>query len=648
MAVASRKRAQTEQSAINSSYRKSRAGNSTGIVAINQDLGNPAVAPGWKQAARISVLLALVTLGLYAPALKHPFVNYDDGPYVVSNPHVNSGLNWGNIKWAFTAITLGNWHPLTWISHQLDCQLFGLRAGGHHLTSVLLHLVNVLLLFFLLSKATGATGRSLLVAALFALHPLNVQSVAWVAERKNLLCTLFFLLALAAYGWYVRKPGVMRYLAVAALFVLGLASKPMVVTFPFVLLLLDFWPLARIKDWTIPSSVFPVPQAPLSRLALEKLPLFALSVASSVITVIAQQSADAMPSASAWGLSWRLENMVYGYAMYLWRAVFPQGLAPFYPVTLLSVWQVGLAVILLLAITFSVWQWRTGRHYLVSGYLWFLGTLVPVIGIIQVGAQSRADRYTYIPMIGVFVAVVWLVSDIADAKAVAMRWRVGVPVVILAVLSAVSWRELGYWRDSVDLWTHALQVTPSNIIAEENLGATLGDLGQEDAALIHYQNAVSINPIEPNALMNLGTNLMRRRRLKEASGIFETIIRTSKDPQWLGPAYRGLGAVSDMSGDRAKARENFVRALQFDPNNPKDIYNLSLIEAEEGAEKLSRIVAAHPSAETYFQLGQMLEATHKLDEAQGAYEKALRLDPKLAEAQSALQGLKAADESTGR
>jgi len=648
MATATRKRGQGETSARNSSYPKSLAAKSTGIAIVQRDVGNPDVTPFWKQTARISVLLALVTLGLYSPALRHPFVNYDDGPYVVANAHVNSGLNWGNIKWAFTATTVGNWHPLTLISHQLDCQLFGLHAGGHHLTSILLHALNVVLLFLLLSRATRANGRSLLVAALFALHPLNVQSVAWVAERKNLLCTLFFLLALAAYGWYVQKPGVLRYLAVSALFVLGLASKPMVVTFPFVLLLLDFWPLGRIKDWTTPSSVFPVRQAPVLRLVVEKLPLLALSAASSVIAVIVQRRFDAMPSASAWSLSWRLENSVYGYAMYLWQAVFPRGLAPFYPAILLSFWRVGLATILLLAIAWSVWRWRSGRPYLVSSYLWFLGTLVPVIGIIQVGAQSRADRYTYIPMIGVFVAVVWLLSDIADSKAVAMRWRVGVPVIVLVALSLVTWRQLGYWRNSVDLWTHALEVTPSNIIAEENLGAVLGDLGREDEALRHYQTAVSINPTEPNALLNLGTNLMRHRRLEEASDTFETVIRTSKDPQWLAPAYRGLGAVSDMSGDRAKARENFLRALQFDPNNSNDIYNLSLIEAEDGAAKLSRMVATHPTADGYLQLGRMLEAAHKLDDAQEAYEKAVGLNPKLAEAQQALQDMKAANESTGR
>ncbi len=609
---------------------------------VSPEAHNYAVLPAWKRTGPISLLLALVTLGLYIPALKHSFVNYDDGAYVIFNPHVNNGLNWQNVRWAFTAIMIGNWHPLTWISHALDCQLFGLQAGGHHLTSVLLHALNVVLLFLLLERVTAARGRSLLVAALFALHPLNVESVAWVAERKNVLCTVFFLLALGAYGWYVRKPGVKRYLAVAALFVLGLASKPMVITFPCVLLVIDFWPLRRVKDWTTASTTFLAPQAPFSKLVLEKLPLLALSAASAVITVIAQRSAEAIPK--AWPVGWRLENAVYGYAMYLWNALFPHGLAPLYPYTLLDHWRAGLAATFLLAIGWAAWQWRSDRPYLVSGYLWFLGTLVPVIGIIQVGAQSRADRYVYIPLMGIFVAVVWFLSDIADSKRVGIRWRTAAAAVVLAALSFVAWRQLGYWRSNVDLWTHSLEVTQSNFVAEENLAVTLGDLGREDEALVHFENAARIRPDDPNCLLNIGTNLMRHNRLQAATEKFETVIRTNKDPKWLAVAYRGLGAISDLSGDRPRARENFVRAIQLDPENTADFYNLGLVEAEDAAEKLSGILAAHPTADGYLQLGHLLEADHKPDDAQEAYEKALKLNPNLSEAKQALQDIKASSE----
>lgn len=600
----------------------------------------------WKQTALISFLLALVTVGLYSPSLKHSFVNYDDGAYVIFNSHVNSGLSWRNVKWAFTAVTAGNWHPLTWISHAMDCQLFGLNAGGHHLTSVLLHVLNVVLLFLLLNKVTAARGRSLLVAALFALHPLNVESVAWIAERKNLLCTLFFLLALAAYGWYAQKPGIKRYLAVAALFVLGLASKPMVITFPCVLLVLDFWPLRRIKDWTPAATTFPLPQMSFSRLLLEKLPMFALSCASAVITVIAQRSANAIPK--TWPFAWRLENAVYGYAMYLWKALFPQGLALFYPYTLLDYWQVGLAAVFLLAIGLSLWRWGSERPYLVSGYLWFLGTLVPVIGIIQVGAQARADRYAYIPLLGIFVALVWLLSDIADSKEIGLRWRIPTAAIVLVVLSLVTWRQLGYWRSNVDLWTHSLEVTQSNFVAEENLAVTLGDLGREDEALTHFENAARIRPDDPNCLLNIGMSLIKHHRLQEATDKFETVIRTNQDPKWLAVAYRGLGAVSDLMGDRPKARDNFLRAIQLNPENTADFYNLSLVEAEDAVEKLSGIVAVHPTAEGYLQLGRFLESLHKTPDAQAAYEKALQLNSNLTEAKQALQDLSGSAENVSR
>jgi len=640
MAVAKRRREYSKKVAKKQSQPRAHPREDYGTAAASEAVTNSVTLPPWKKMGRMAGLLALVTAALYSPVLMHPFVNYDDGSYVVLNSHVNSGLRWQNIKWALTGVAVGMWHPVTWISHQLDCQLFGPNAGGHHATSLLLHILNVVLLFFLLSRVTGAIGRSGLVAALFALHPLNVQSVAWVAERKNLLCTLFFLLALGAYGWYAQKPEIKRYLAVMALFVLGLASKPMVITFPFVLLLLDFWPLQRVQGWGGPSTAFPVQQAPISKLVLEKLPLFALSCASGVMTVVAQRSAEAIPSSSAWTLQWRLENSLYGYATYLWTALFPQGLAPFYPAAYLTFGQMGLAAGVLVAVTVLVWKFHSGRPYLVSGYLWFLGTLVPVIGIIQVGAQSRADRYAYIPLIGVFIAVVWLLSDLGDSKGIAVRSRIEAAAVVLAVLSVITWQQVAYWRSSADLWTHALQVTQSNFIAEANLGATLADMGQEDEAFKHFENAVRFRPDDALSLLNVGTGLVKRGRLQEASERFQTVIRISKDPDRLASAYRGLGVVSDISGDRITARKDFLRAMQLSPNSSADFYNLSLLESEDGAEKLSQEVVLHPTADNYVQLGRMLEAIRKFADAQQAYQKALKLNPNLREAQQALQNLK--------
>src|SRR5277367_1427887 len=450
--------------------------------------------------------LAAITLLLYSPVTKHSFVNYDDEIYVVKNVHVRAGLTWSTFAWSWTSIEGSNWHPLTWLSHALDCELYGLNAGGHHFTNVLLHACNVLLLFLLLLWVTGSAGRSWLVAALFAVHPLNVESVAWVAERKNVLSTLFFLLAMGAYGWYAQKPNVRRYLAVAALFALGLASKPMVITLPFVLLLLDFWPLGRIQEW----AAQPAPrirknrkavedaagnrftQAPFLRLVLEKLPLMLLCVASAVVTVVAQRSRGAVRSLETIPLLLRLENAAYSYAMYVWKAFWPSRLALYYPLNRLALWQLGLAVLFLLAVSGIAWKQRFRHRYLLSGWLWYLGTLVPVIGIVQVGDQAMADRYTYVPLIGIFVMVVWGLADWADSEQVGARWRVTATAIVLAVLSVLTWRQSSYWRTSFDVWTHTLAVTGPNPLAESDLGDALHALGRPEDALPHFQKAAKM------------------------------------------------------------------------------------------------------------------------------------------------------------
>src|SRR5450755_3529933 len=358
----------------------------------------------------VCLLLAVVTLALYNPVNRHPFVNYDDDRYVINNPHVRQGLTADTITWALTSTEQANWHPLTWMSHALDCSLFRLNPAGHHLTSILLHAVNVILLFLLLMWATNRLGPSLFVAALFALHPINVESVAWVAERKNVLCTFFFFAALIAYCWYARKPDWRRYLAFAGLFALGLMSKPMVITLPFVLLVMDYWPLNRIQG--SPSGKLGIPQAPLSKLVIEKLPLLALSAASAVITMQAQRAGGAVRSSAQFSLGVRLENAVVAYATYLWKMIWPAHLAPLYPHPgdSLAVWQVAISAMVLLVVTGVVMRFRS-RRYLLTGWLWFLGTLVPVIGLVQVGDQAMADRYAYIPLIGSFVMIAWGAAD---------------------------------------------------------------------------------------------------------------------------------------------------------------------------------------------------------------------------------------------
>jgi protein O-mannosyl-transferase len=591
-----------------------------------------------RQNIMVCVLLAAAIFSVYFPVLRHPFLNYDDDVYVTSNPYVNTGLKWQNLKWASTALATGNWFPLTWVSHQLDCQIFGLYAGGHHLTNLLLHILNAVLLFWLLERATGARWRSAMVAALFALHPLNVESVAWVAERKNLLCTLFFLLTLAAYGWYVQHPQVKRYLGVAALFVLGLASKPMVITLPFVLLLIDYWPLGRIEGWSSPSAALPAPQQRFSRLQLEKVPLLALSAASAVITLIAQKKAEAVASLEHWTVVWRLENVVHGYAEYLWKTFFPNHLAVLYPALVYRASEIGMALLSLLAVGCLVWRVRSNPP-VVMGFLWFLGILVPVIGLVQVGAQSMADRYMYIPCIGIFIAVAWAIGHVGHRAFMDRRWALSAGFVVVAVLALLTTKQLKFWDSSYDLWTHTLQLTVNNFVAEENLASSLVALGRDDEALPHFLAAEQIVPQNVISRMNLGAALLHTGRYSDAIEHFQAIVSLSQDHSLLLGAYQGLGVADAKLGERAQARKYFLEALQIDHSDRISLYNLGLLETEEGIDKLSAAVSAHPTADGYLQLGQFLQSDNRISEALLAYQKALRLDPGLAEAKRALEAL---------
>ena len=386
-------------------------------------------------------------------------------------------MTWDTITWAFTAMEQGNWHPLTWLSHALDYQLFHQNPTGHHFTSLLIHAANAVLLFLLLMYATGRVGPSLLVAALFALHPINVESVAWVAERKNVLSTFFFFAALIAYCWYARKPDWRRYLAFAGLFVLGLMSKPMVITLPFVLLLLDYWPLGRIQGES--GRRHDDRHSLWFTLLFEKLPLLALSAASAVITMQAQQAGGAVRSTAQFSLAVRLENAVVAYATYLWKMIWPSHLAPLYPHPgdSLAAWQVVISALVLLAVTGTVLRFRSKR-YLLTGWLWFLGTLVPVIGLVQVGDQAMADRYAYIPLIGIFVMIAWGAADLADARQIAFSSRVIPASCVLLALSFATHRQLGYWSSSYDLWTHALAVTDKKFHRAGQSGRRASAAGQ--------------------------------------------------------------------------------------------------------------------------------------------------------------------------
>ncbi len=604
----------------------------------------------------LGVLLAGVTIALYSPIIGHSFIVFDDSDYVTANSHIRGGLGWSTIKWAFTSTYSANWHPLTWLSHALDYQLFALNPAGHHLDSVVIHTLNAVLLFLLLGWVTKRVGPSLLVAALFAVHPLNVESVAWVAERKNVLSALFFFLAIGGYVWYVHKPDWRRYLLVAALFAAGLMAKPMVITLPFVLLLLDYWPLDRIlldRAAIDRASEAGVPQVAFSRLMSEKVPLLFLSAASAMITVRAQRSAQAVRTLVEFPLALRIENAVVAYALYLWKMFWPWRLAPLYPhpESTPPVWQLILSVLALAGITAPVLAFRE-RRYLLVGWLWYLGTLVPVSGLVQVGNAALADRYAYVPLIGIFVMIAWGLDDVAEAKAVSTAWRVIPTLCLLAALSFVTYRQLSYWDSDYDLWSHTLAVTEPNAFAHDSLGAALMNPDAEmtpsnleifdteqkrmDEALRQYEEALKIRrelaeqnpaaylPEMANTLINLGNHDRALRRMDEARAHYEEALKihqqlAQQNPDaylpYLAMTLDDLGILDGIQNRTDDARRHYEEASklyqQLARENP-DAYLPQL-------------------ATTLNDLGNLDGAEKRADDARRHYEQALQSYRQLAQ-----------------
>jgi protein O-mannosyl-transferase len=605
----------------------------------------PSLSSSRKIALLLVLLLALGTVALYIPSLHNGFVNYDDPAYVTANAHVRQGLSWANIRWAFTATGEANWHPLTWISHMADVQMFGLNPAGHHLTSVLLHATNVVLLFLLLGRATGRTWRSAIVAALFAVHPLNVESVAWVAERKTLLCTLFFLLTLWAYGWYVRRPGLGRYLSVAFLFALGLMAKPMVITLPFLLLLLDYWPLRRVGPAELSGES--ASRNTLLKLLIEKIPLFAMAAASAVITVYAQHSGGALGITAALPLNLRIKNAVYSYLACIFKGIWPSRLAIFYPhpENSLAWWKVLAAAVVLLLITALVLRFRKKR-YLLVGWLWYLGTMVPVIGIVRVGRQGMADRYAYIPFIGLFVMVVWLAAELFDRIKLSFSTTVLVTLAVLSGYAFVSYIQIGYWRDSYTLFTHALQVTSKNGIAEDNLGAALMDMGHSDLALPHFEAAVRLVPQLGTAHYNLATVLHRQDQLDAAMDEYRLAITYAADATESAQAHNNLGVLLMQRNQPAGAMAEFNAAILANPNEQNSYLGRGSLEYQEhnldaAFADFSRAAQIAPSPVAYFWLGRTLEDKGDLPSAVRAYEAALQIAPGMNDPRARLEALRA-------
>ncbi len=448
----------------------------------------------------IGLLLALATLLAYLPATRDRFINYDDDEYITQNQVVQSGLTWAGVKWAFTTRHASNWHPLTWLSHMTDCELFRLNPGGHHLVNILIHAANATLLFMLLLRLTDALWPSAFIAALFAWHPLHVESVAWVSERKDVLSTFFALLALLSYVRFARENRRGNFWLAVIFFALGLMSKPMPVTLPFVMLLLDYWPLQRTQD---PKSK----TRKVGRCVLEKWPFFLLVALSSTVTFLAQQN-EAVASLAKVPLPLRFENAILAYGCYLLKAVWPMHLAVFYPLSKYIAWSLtATAAAVLILISTAAWLERRRSPWLLVGWLWFLGTLVPVIGLVQVGDQAMADRYSYFPLIGIFIAISFTVTKWANRSRFPQNARAVTGVLILSACLVLTENQLRYWRDSESLFSHAIAVTKDNALAHLNLGAALQDQKELSQALIQYQEVLRLDPTRHEAYDNIGRDL---------------------------------------------------------------------------------------------------------------------------------------------
>jgi protein O-mannosyl-transferase len=576
----------------------------------------------------LSLLLVALTVFVYARVRTHAFLTYDDYGYVVNNSHITKGLSWQTVGWSLTAGAEANWHPVTWISHALDCQFFGLNAGAHHLINVALHALNALVLFLLLKWVTGAVERSFVVAALFAWHPFNVQSVAWIAERKNLLSTLFFLLAVGAYVRYTQKLEAKRFALLIAVFLLALASKPMVVTFPFVLLLLDYWPLQRVQGWNSQPSRLGIPPQPVRRLLLEKLPLFALSFASCVVTVWAQESVGALQKVQDLPIATRIENGLFSYIVYGCKTFLPSGFAVFYPHRgpFLPIWKPVLASILLCAVSAFAWSQRNARPYLSTGWLWFLGTLVPVIGLVQVGDQAMADRYAYLPLVGIFIAVVWLGADLLGRYGAPMLARWTLASIVLGMLCGLTFRELRYWENDATLWSRALNVTGGDVQVERKFGNAMVLLGDPESALPHLIKAADANPEDIIIRKDLGVCLLAEGRTQDAIHEFESTIKLTNDLhpdstdhdfwQFRSSAFIDLGIAFTLSKDYDRALTNFRNANIADAATVTDV-----------TDRLQRAISSSPAESDFITLSLILSAKGKTTEAASVLQTAVAANP---------------------
>ena len=509
----------------------------------------------------IYVILALGTAGVFWQVRNCDFVGFDDDDYVAKNDHVKSGLTVEGTVWAFTANHSANWHPLTWLSHMLDCQLFDLNAGRHHLTNLFLHIANTLLLFAVLKRMTGAVWRSAFVAAAFAVHPLHVESVAWIAERKDILSTLFWMLTIGAYARYTERQGRGWYVLTLAAFALGLMAKPMLVTLPFVLLLLDYWPLGRFE---FGERLKATKWSDLYRLVVEKIPLFALSVVSCAVTVLVQHSYGAVASLSKLPIEARVLNAFIAYLKYIEKTFWPSRLAVYYPFPRFLPLVLGVAAAVLLLVTTRWIIVLSRKHkYLPVGWLWYIGTLVPVIGVVQVGGQAWANRYSYIPLIGLFIIIAWAVPELL-AKLPYRKIILGISAVtVISALSVCTYHQLGYWQNKITLFNRVVEVTEDNYYAHLMLAGAFRSQGQLNEAIEHYEQALRIKPSLIDTQNAIGLALVAQHRYSEAIGHYNEALRI--DPNYF-EAYINLAIAFSYQGNFDKAWQHYNQAMQIKPD----------------------------------------------------------------------------------
>jgi tetratricopeptide (TPR) repeat protein len=592
-----------------------------------------------------AICLGLVALTwmIFGRAISFDFFNYDDSFYVYQNPSISNGLTRAGFVRAFTHPLVGNWHPLTSLSLMLDAQFFGFNAGGYHFVNVALHTVAVLLLFLLLRAMTGAVWRSALVAAIFAIHPLRVESVVWISERKDVLSGVFFLLALGAYYRYARKPPSLGpYLVVVAALALGLLAKAMLVTFPFLLLVLDCWPLRRFTFSPATPGVEAGERpttAATSWLLLEKLPFLGLTVAMSVATIFAQT--QALNAAHDWPMRWRIDNALLTIWVYLRQMVWPAHLAVFYPHPQgsLSLWVVGLSLASLLAVMLGAFVLRRKYPYLITGWLWYLGMLVPVIGLVQVGWQAHADRYTYLPQIGIYLLVVWGIADLTASWRARKLILGSAAALLITVLMALSWRQVGYWSSSVRLWRHALAVTVDNDVAERGLGTELLRLGQVDEAIAHDRAALRIRPGDANGLTNLANALLQKKEYPEAIKHYWEVIGLRPNDNEM---RRNLGKALYQSGAIDQGMAEFREALRIRPADSDAAYSLGNVFLEKGDATAAipyfrqAIDANQKNVAAHYNLAIALQRSGQLDAAIAEFRQTLRVDSRKVDAHNNL------------